>query len=103
MTAETGKPLLESYTAELFLALEQLRWTAANAEQVIGAEQVRFTQPCLCHKRGRLLHEPYGAVAVITPWNFPFGIPFTQTIAAVAAGNSVVIKPSELAPLTAYS
>ena len=42
VTAETGKPLLESYTAELFLALEQLRWTAANAEQVIGAERVRL-------------------------------------------------------------
>ena len=41
----------------------------------------------------------YGAVAVIAPWNFPFGIPFTQTIAAVAAGNAVIVKPSELAPL----
>jgi acyl-CoA reductase-like NAD-dependent aldehyde dehydrogenase len=99
VTAETGKPLLESYTAELFLALEQLRWTAANAERVIGSERVRFTQPYLRHKRGRLLYEPYGAVAVITPWNFPFGIPFTQTIAAVAAGNAVVVKPSEHAPL----
>jgi acyl-CoA reductase-like NAD-dependent aldehyde dehydrogenase len=100
ITAETGKPLVEAYTAELFLALEQLRWTAANAERVIGGERVRFTQPYLRHKRGRLLYEPYGAVAVITPWNFPFGIPFTQTIAAAAAGNAVVVKPSELAPLT---
>jgi acyl-CoA reductase-like NAD-dependent aldehyde dehydrogenase len=67
---------------------------------VIGGEHVRFSQPYLWHKRGRLLHEPYGVVAVITPWNFPFGIPFTQTIAAVAAGNAVVVKPSEVAPLT---
>jgi len=100
VTAETGKPLLESYTAELFLALEQLRWTAANAERIIGGEHVRFTQPYLRHKRGRLHYEPYGAVAVISPWNFPFGIPFTQTIAAVAAGNSVIVKPSEVAPLS---
>ena len=100
ITAETGKPVLEAYTAELFLALEQLRWTAANAERVIGGERVRFGAPYLRHKHGRLLYEPYGAVAVIAPWNFPFGIPFTQTIAAVAAGNAVVVKPSELAPLT---
>jgi acyl-CoA reductase-like NAD-dependent aldehyde dehydrogenase len=100
ITSETGKPVLEAYTAELFLALEQLRWTAANAEKVVGAERVRFTQPYLRHKRGRLLYEPYGAVAVIAPWNFPFGIPFTQTIAAVAAGNAVIVKPSELAPLS---
>ena len=100
ISAETGKPLLEAYVAELFLALEQLRWTGANAERVLGGERVRFTQPYLRHKRGRLLYEPYGVVAVISPWNFPFGIPFTQTIAAVAAGNAVVVKPSELAPLT---
>jgi acyl-CoA reductase-like NAD-dependent aldehyde dehydrogenase len=100
ITAETGKPVVEAYTAELFLALEQLRWTAASAERVIGGEPVRFTQPYLRHKRGRLLYEPYGAVAVIAPWNFPFGISFTQTIAAVAAGNAVVVKPSELAPLS---
>ena len=100
ITAETGKPVLEAYTAELFLALEQLRWTAANAQRVVGGEAVRFTQPYLRHKRGRLVYEPYGAVAVIAPWNFPFGIPFTQTIAAVAAGNAVLVKPSELAPLS---
>jgi succinate-semialdehyde dehydrogenase/glutarate-semialdehyde dehydrogenase len=100
VTAETGKPVLEAYTAELFLALEQLRWTAANAERVVGGERVRFTQPYLRHKRGRLLYEPHGAVAVIAPWNFPFGIPFTQTIAAVVAGNAVIVKPSELAPLS---
>jgi succinate-semialdehyde dehydrogenase/glutarate-semialdehyde dehydrogenase len=100
VTAETGKPLLESYTAELFLALEQLRWTAVSAERFIGGERVKFSQLYLRHKSGRLLYEPYGAVAVVSPWNFPFGIPFTQTIAAVVAGNSVVVKPSELAPLT---
>jgi acyl-CoA reductase-like NAD-dependent aldehyde dehydrogenase len=99
-TAETGKPLLESYAAELFLALEHLRWTAASAEQVLRPERVLFTQPYLLHKRGRLLYEPYGVVAVVSPWNFPLGIPFTQTVAAVAAGNAVVLKPSELAPLT---
>ncbi len=69
-------------------------------QRVVGGERVRFTQPYLRHKRGRLLYEPYGAVAVIAPWNFPFGIPFTQTIAAVAAGNAVVVKPSELTPLS---
>lgn len=100
ITAETGKPLLESYVAELFLGLEHLRWTAQHAGKVLGDERVRFTQPYLLHKRGRLLYEPLGVVAVVSPWNFPFGIPFTQTVAAVAAGNAVVVKPSELTPLT---
>jgi succinate-semialdehyde dehydrogenase/glutarate-semialdehyde dehydrogenase len=61
---------------------------------------VRYPQLHLKHKRGRLLHEPLGVVAVIAPWNFPFGIPFTETAMAVAAGNAVLLKPSELTPLT---
>ena len=100
VTAETGKPLLESYTAELFVALDNLLWAAAQAGRVLRPEPLRFPQPHLRHKRGRLLYEPLGVIAVISPWNFPFAIPFTQAAFAVAAGNAVVVKPSELAPLS---
>ncbi|MGZ4440341.1 MAG: aldehyde dehydrogenase family protein, partial [Gaiellaceae bacterium] len=100
VTAETGKPLLEAYTAELFVALDNLVWAAANAPRVLRPERLRFPQPHLRHKRGFSLYEPLGVIAVISPWNFPFGIPFTQAAFAVAAGNVVVVKPSELAPLT---
>ena len=54
----------------------------------------------LKHKRAQLLYEPLGVVGVIAPWNFPFAIPFTQVAYAVAAGNAVVLKPSELTPLS---
>jgi acyl-CoA reductase-like NAD-dependent aldehyde dehydrogenase len=100
VTAETGKPLVESYTAELFVALDNLLWAAANAEPVLRPERLRFPQPHLRHKRGWLLYEPLGVTGVISPWNFPFGIPFTQAAFAVAAGNAVVVKPSELTPLS---
>jgi succinate-semialdehyde dehydrogenase/glutarate-semialdehyde dehydrogenase len=100
VTAETGKPLVESYTAELFVALDNLLWAAENASRVLAPERLRFPQLHLRHKRGWLLHEPLGAIAVISPWNFPLGIPLTQAAFAVAAGNAVVLKPSELTPLT---
>ena len=100
VTAESGKPLVESYTAELFVALDNIVWAAANAEPVLRPERLRFPQPHLRHKRGWLLYEPLGVVAVISPWNFPLGIPLTQAAFAVAAGNAVVLKPSELTPLT---
>jgi acyl-CoA reductase-like NAD-dependent aldehyde dehydrogenase len=98
VTAESGKPLLESYTAELFVSLDNLVWAAQNAERALQPERLRYPQPHLRHKRGWLLYEPLGVVAVIAPWNFPFGIPFTQAAFAVAAGNAAVVKPSELAP-----
>src|SRR5438128_2011818 len=44
--------------------------------------------------------EPLGVLGIISPWNFPFSIPLTQTAMAVAAGNAVVLKPSELTPLS---
>jgi len=100
VTAETGKPLVESFTAELFVALDNLIWAASNVERVLRPERLRYPQPHLRHKRGWLLYEPLGVVAVISPWNFPFGIPFTQAAFAVAAGNAVVVKPSELTPLS---
>ena len=100
VTAETGKPLVESYTAELFVALDNLVWAASNAPRVLRPERLRVPQPHLRHKRGWLLYEPLGVIGVISPWNFPLGIPLTQAAFAVAAGNAVVLKPSELTPLS---
>ncbi len=100
VTAETGKPLLESYTAELFVGLDNMLWVASNARRVLRPERLRYPQPHLLHKHGWLLYEPLGVIAVISPSNFPFGIPLTQAAFAVAAGNAAVIKPSELTPLS---
>jgi succinate-semialdehyde dehydrogenase/glutarate-semialdehyde dehydrogenase len=100
VTAETGKPLVESFTAELFVALDNVVWAAANAGEVLRPERLRFPQLHLRHKRGALLYEPLGVIAVISPWNFPVAIPLTQVAFAVAAGNAAVVKPSELTPLT---
>ncbi len=52
-------------------------------------------------KRGRLVREPYGVVGIISPWNYPFSIPATETLAALVAGNAVVLKPSEFTSLVA--
>src|SRR6202042_1645630 len=52
-------------------------------------------------KRGSLVREPHGVIGIISPWNYPFSIPATETLAALVAGNAVVLKPSELTPLIA--
>jgi acyl-CoA reductase-like NAD-dependent aldehyde dehydrogenase len=100
VVAETGKPRLEAFTTELFPALDALAWLAKNAPKLLAPERLRYPQVHLLHKRARLQHEPLGVVAVIAPWNFPFAIPFTQVAYAIAAGNAVVLKPSELTPLS---
>jgi succinate-semialdehyde dehydrogenase/glutarate-semialdehyde dehydrogenase len=51
-------------------------------------------------KAGRLLRRPHGVVGIISPWNFPFSTPAAEAVAALVMGNAVVLKPSELTPLS---
>ena len=100
VTAETAKPLVEAFLSDVMVAVDNTVWIAENAEPTLCAERLRYPQLYLKHKRGRIEHVPLGAVAVISPWNFPFAIPYTETAMAVAAGNAVLVKPSELTPLS---
>src|SRR6266516_2295688 len=100
VVAETAKPRVEAFTTELYPALDAIGWLIKHATAVLAPERVRYRQPHLLQKRGWLLYEPRGVVGVISPWNFPFAIPCTQAAYAVAAGNAVVLKPSELTPLS---
>src|SRR4051812_27482133 len=99
--AETGKPLTEAVANELYAAADRAQWLSRNLEQVLRDEPVPLTQLHLKTKRAWLVHEPLGVVGAITPWNIPFAIPFGVVAAAVAAGNGVVLKPSEHTPQSA--
>jgi succinate-semialdehyde dehydrogenase/glutarate-semialdehyde dehydrogenase len=100
VVSETAKPRTEAFTSELFPALDTLVWLVGSAPRLLAPERVRLRQLHLRHKRARIEYDPLGVVGVIAPWNFPFAIPFTQVAFAVAAGNAVVLKPSELTPLS---
>jgi succinate-semialdehyde dehydrogenase/glutarate-semialdehyde dehydrogenase len=52
-------------------------------------------------KSGRIVREPHGLIGIISPWNYPFSIPATESIAALVAGNAVILKPSEFTSLVA--
>ncbi len=98
IVAETGKPVVEAVTSEIFVALDNLVWLARNLGRVLRPERLPLRQAYVLQKRAALQYEPIGVVGIISPWNFPFSIPFTQAASAVAAGNAAVIKPSELTP-----
>jgi acyl-CoA reductase-like NAD-dependent aldehyde dehydrogenase len=100
IVAETAKPRTEAIANELFTAVDHAAWLAKHAGRILRDERVRFPQLHLKTKKAWLVHEPFGVVVSITPWNIPFAIPFTQVATAIAAGNAVVLKPSELTPLT---
>jgi succinate-semialdehyde dehydrogenase/glutarate-semialdehyde dehydrogenase len=101
ITREAGKPLVESLLAEVNVALDSARFASEQAFAFLRPEYLKHGNPALKTKRGYLLREPLGAVGIISPWNYPFSIPATETLAALVVGNVVVIKPSEFTPISA--
>jgi acyl-CoA reductase-like NAD-dependent aldehyde dehydrogenase len=98
---EQGKPAAEAHAAEVLPSLDTLKHLARHAEELLREDSLEGQQLLLAHKDTRLLFEPWGVVLVITPWNYPFGLPLPLVAAALVAGNSVVLKPAPATTLTA--
>ncbi|WP_051827674.1 aldehyde dehydrogenase family protein [Streptomyces bicolor] len=96
--AETGKTA-DDARLEVILAAHHLRWTAAHAARVLGPRRVSPGLLMFPHAV-TVAHRPLGVVGVIGPWNYPAFIPVGPVSAALAGGNTVVLKPSELTPRT---
>ncbi|HYC06104.1 MAG TPA: NAD-dependent succinate-semialdehyde dehydrogenase [Azospirillaceae bacterium] len=96
--AEVGKPLREA-RAEVASAAAYLDWFAEEGRRAYG-EIVPSHRP---DARVLVLREPVGIVAAITPWNFPLGLVARKCAPALAAGCPVIVKPSELSPLSALA
>jgi acyl-CoA reductase-like NAD-dependent aldehyde dehydrogenase len=93
---ETGKPLADAQL-EILLAVIHIDWAARNAHKVLRPRRVR---PGLVgfNQAATLEYQPLGVVGVIGPWNYPVFTPMGSIAYALAAGNAVVFKPSELTP-----
>ena len=101
LTSETGKPRAEVYENELFYVCDVIQYFARNAEKLLATEKIR---PHLIIFKGKKVfsaYHPLGVVGIISPWNFPLVLTAGDAVPALMAGNAVVIKPSELTPLTA--
>jgi acyl-CoA reductase-like NAD-dependent aldehyde dehydrogenase len=101
ITREAGKPVAEALVTEVLVVLDAARFLIDNAYALLRDEPVPHGNLATKLKRGRLVREPHGVVGIISPWNYPFSIPATETLAALVAGNAVILKPSELTPLVA--
>ncbi|MBO9708307.1 MAG: NAD-dependent succinate-semialdehyde dehydrogenase [Caulobacter sp.] len=98
MTAEQGKPLAEA-RGEVAYAAAFLEWFAEEARRVNGD----ILTPHASDKRLTVLRRPVGVVAAITPWNFPLAMITRKAGPALAVGCTMVVKPSELTPLSALA
>ena len=101
LSREQGKPLAEAYTMELLPTIDSLRWIAKHGPAILGDERIPYPQPFLWTKRSFFAYEPLGVVAVISPWNYPWSIPFGEVAFALMCGNGAIVKPAPLTPLVA--
>lgn len=98
MSAEQGKPLTEA-KGEIGYGASFVKWFAEEARRIYGDTIPAPTRD----RRILVLKQPVGVVAAITPWNFPNAMITRKCAPALAAGCSIVVKPSELTPLSALA
>ena len=98
LTAEQGKPLAEA-NGEIAYAASFIRWFAEQARRIDGD----VLTPTLANQRLLVIKQAIGVTAAITPWNFPAAMITRKAAPALAAGCSMLVKPAEQTPLTAYA
>ncbi|TIP27768.1 MAG: NAD-dependent succinate-semialdehyde dehydrogenase [Mesorhizobium sp.] len=96
ISTETGKPIAQS-EREWGLAVDQFRWYAEEARRIYG----RVVQSRVPGGRFEILHEPIGIAAAFTAWNFPAALVARKVAPALAAGCSIIVRPSSQTPGTA--
>jgi acyl-CoA reductase-like NAD-dependent aldehyde dehydrogenase len=101
ISREAGKPAVEALTTEILVVLDAAEFCIRTAHSFLRDEPLPHGNLAMKTKRGKLVREPYGVIGIIAPWNYPFSLPATETLAALVMGNAVVLKPSELTPLVA--
>ena len=98
--ADFGKPRFEGYLSEIGFCIEEIRHTLKHVRKwarprKVSTSMVHFYATSAIHL------DPLGVALIIAPWNYPFQLLIAPLIAAMAAGNCAVLKPSELTPHTA--
>ena len=96
---DLNKSEFEAYSSEIGIVLSEIRFFLKHLKTWTRPRKVKTP---LTHlgSRSIVYYEPYGTVLILSPWNFPFQLAIAPLIAAIAAGNCAIIKPSELTPHT---
>ncbi len=100
ISAESGKPFGEAISMEIAPVLDLMQYFARNAEKLLRRTKIDIGLYGLLGRSSKIVYHPLGVVGIIPAWNYPFSIPLGEACMALMAGNTVIIKPSELTPLT---
>jgi len=99
LKADLNKSASESYMCEIGMTLSELSYVLSHVGRWAGKHRV-LSPLAQFHARSFTIHNPYGVVLIMSPWNYPFMLTLEPLIGAIAAGNCCVVKPSAYAPAT---
>lgn len=99
ISKEMGKPVAEALSADITPVLDLMQYFARNAERILRPRKRGIGLLGLMGRSSTITYKPLGVIGIISPWNFPLAIPLGEAVMALMAGNTVVLKPSELTPL----
>lgn len=98
ISQESGKPFGEAIAMEIAPVLDLMQYFARNTEKLLKPKRIGIGLYALMGRSSRIVYHPLGVVGIIPAWNYPFSIPLGEAVMSIMAGNSVVIKPSDLTP-----
>ncbi|MEO6346762.1 MAG: aldehyde dehydrogenase family protein [Aquaticitalea sp.] len=97
MYADFKKPALETDLTEIYPVLSEIKFAKVNLKSWMKLQKVE-TPLALLGASSYIKYEPKGVCLIISPWNFPINLTFGPLVSAIAAGNTVILKPSEMTP-----
>jgi succinate-semialdehyde dehydrogenase/glutarate-semialdehyde dehydrogenase len=101
ISRETGKPSSEAIAMELAPALDLMQYFARKSASLLRPRRISVGLYWTMGRSSYEIYKPVGVVGIISPWNFPWATPLDEVVMTLMAGNTAVLKPSELTPLTA--
>ncbi len=92
ISRDNGKPRVDAMATEVLPAAMALDYYCRHSRTFLKDQSIGRGNILLFNKSSRIVWEPFGVVGIISPWNYPFGIPFSEVVMALLAGNTVILK-----------
>jgi succinate-semialdehyde dehydrogenase/glutarate-semialdehyde dehydrogenase len=92
VSRENGKTMVDALATEVVPAVLGVRYYCRLGKKFMRPQSLHGGSILLANKRSSLIYQPYGVVGIISPWNYPFAIPFSEVVMALLAGNAVILK-----------
>jgi len=95
---ENGKLATDALAAEVIPALMAIPYYVSLGRKLCKPKAISGGNILMSYKRSKMVYKPWGVIGIISPWNYPFAIPFSDVITALLAGNAVILKTASVTP-----